>query len=239
MLRYPPYEIQNYNRSNYDEGVIYNADCLDAIKTLPDNSIDCIITDPPYFLGMTHNGQKGNFRDLSICRPFYRELFQEYRRVCKPDACIYFFCDWRGYAFYYPLFDEILRAHNMLVWNKLSGPGNHYAFIHELVLFHAGTGANIGGTNIITDVKSFTSGARSTDGAKVHPTQKPVALISKFIEDSTAPGAIILDTFGGSGSTAVAAVRTGRRFVLMEQDEGYYLTACKRIEDERRAAEAR
>ena len=124
---------------------------------------------------MTHNGQKGNFRDLSICRPFYRDLFNEFRRVCRPEACIYFFCDWRGYAFYYPLFDEILKAHNMLVWNKLSGPGNHYAFIHELILFHAGKGANIGGTNIISDIRAFTSGAKSTDGAKVHPTQKPVA----------------------------------------------------------------
>ena len=136
---------------------------------------------------MTHNGQKGNFRDLSICRPFYRDLFHEFARVAKPEACIYFFCDWRGYAFYYPLFDEILRAHNMLVWNKLSGPGNHYAFIHELVLFHAGKGTNIGGTNIIADVKAFTSGARSTDGVKVHPTQKPVDLIAKFINDSCPP----------------------------------------------------
>lgn len=48
------------------------------------------------------------------------------------------------------------------------------------------------------------------------------------------PRGVILDTFGGSGTTAVAAVRTGRRFVIMEQDEGYYLTACKRLEDEYR-----
>lgn len=120
----------------------------------------------------------------------------------------------------------------MLVWDKLSGPGNHYAFIHELVLFYAGKGANIKGTNIIFDVKSFAGGAKATDGLKVHPTQKPVALIQKFIEDATAPGAVILDTFAGSGTTAVAAVRSGRHFVVMEQDEGYYFTACKRLENE-------
>lgn len=234
MLRYPPLSISTNDRREFNDGTLYNGDCLEIIKDLPAASVDCIITDPPYFLGMTHNGQKGNFRDLSICRPFYRDLFHEFARVAKPEACIYFFCDWRGYAFYYPLFDEILRAHNMLVWNKLSGPGNHYAFIHELVLFHAGKGANIGGTNIIADVKAFTSGARSTDGVKVHPTQKPVDLIAKFINDSCPPRGVILDTFGGSGTTAVAAVRTGRRFVLMEQDEGYFLTACKRLEDEYR-----
>ena len=116
--------------------VIINDDCLEAIKQLPDSCVDCIITDPPYFLGMTHNGKKGNFKDLSICKPFYRELFNEFNRVKKPEACIYFFTDWRGYAFYYPLFDGVLGASNMLVWDKLSGPGNHYAFIHELILFH-------------------------------------------------------------------------------------------------------
>ena len=129
MYRYPSYNLSTTDLREFPGGTLFNGDCLDVIKTLPAASVDCIITDPPYFLGMTHNGQKGNFRDLSICRPFYRDLFHEYRRVAKPEACIYFFCDWRGYAFYYPLFDEILKAHNMLVWDKLSGPGNHYAFI--------------------------------------------------------------------------------------------------------------
>lgn len=234
MLLFPSSDLSINNRQDFDGGTIYNGDCLEIIKELPAASVDCIIADPPYFLGMTHNGQKGNFRDLSICKPFYRELFHEFARVAKPEACIYFFCDWRSYAFYYPIFDEVLKAHNLLVWNKLSGPGNHYAFIHELVIFHAGKGANIGGTNIIADIKAFASGARSTDGEKVHPTQKPIGLIAKFINDSCPPGGVILDTFGGSGTTAVAAVRTGRRFVIMEQDEGYYLTACKRLEDEYR-----
>lgn len=234
MHLYPSCNLSTINLREFSEGTIYNGDCLEAIKTIPAASVDCVITDPPYFLGMTHNGQKGTFRDLSICRPFYRELFEEFRRVCRPEACIYFFCDWRGYAFYYPLFDEILKAHNMLVWNKSSGPGNHYAFIHELVLFHAGKGINIRGTNIISDIKSFSAGAKSIDGAKVHPTQKPISLIQRFITDATKPGDVILDTFGGSGTTAVAAVRSGRCFILMEQDEGYYHTACKRLEDEYR-----
>ena len=183
---------------------IYNEDCLEALKRVPDNSVDCIITDPPYFLGMTHNGQKGS---------------------------VYFFTDWRGYAFYYPLFDLYLGASNMIVWNKQSGPGNHYAFIHELILFHCGKGVSIGATNIIDNIRSFASGAKLVEGEKVHPTQKPVALIRKLIEDSTKPGDLILDTFGGSGTTAVAAIESDRNFVLMEQDEIYYFTAQKRIKD--------
>ena len=91
MNLYPSYNLSTTDLREFSGGTIYNGDCLEAIKTLPEASVDCIITDPPYFLGMTHNGQTGSFKDLSICRPFYRELFEEFRRVCRPEACIYFF----------------------------------------------------------------------------------------------------------------------------------------------------
>lgn len=67
MFRYPSCNLSTYDRREFPGGTVYNGDCLDVIKTLPESSVDCIVTDPPYFLGMTHNGQKGNFRDLSIC----------------------------------------------------------------------------------------------------------------------------------------------------------------------------
>ncbi len=70
MYRYPSYNLSTTDLREFPGGTLFNGDCLDVIKTLPAASVDCIITDPPYFLGMTHNGQKGNFRDLSICRPF-------------------------------------------------------------------------------------------------------------------------------------------------------------------------
>ncbi len=64
MFRYPSCNLSTYDRREFPGGTVYNGDCLDVIKTLPESSVDCIVTDPPYFLGMTHNGQKGNFRDL-------------------------------------------------------------------------------------------------------------------------------------------------------------------------------
>lgn len=50
---------------------IYNEDCLEGINRIPDESIDAIITDPPYFVGMTHNGKKGDYNDLLIMKPFF------------------------------------------------------------------------------------------------------------------------------------------------------------------------
>lgn len=78
-------------------------------------------------------------------------------------------------------------------------------------------------------MKAFSSGAAKTDGKKVHPTQKPVELIAKCIEDSTEPGAVVLDTFMGSGTTAVACIRTGRNYIGFELNERYHALALERI----------
>ena len=211
---------------------LLQGDCIDLLPKIPDGSINSIITDPPYFLGMTHNGQKGCFNDLAICKPFYQKLFTEYKRVLKPDGCVYFFCDWRSYAFYYPIMNGILGVKNMLVWDKKSGPGNFYNYQHELILFTTKRNAlNVKGSyNIITGILSFSSGAKKTNGEKIHPTQKPIELIEKFIRDSTDSGDTVLDSFAGSGTTGVACINTGRRFIGIELDDNYFAIAKQRIE---------
>lgn len=237
-------------RLNY----IDNCDCLEGLKEIPDNSVDAIITDPPYFLSMGHAGssqtaktKKKNgtqllsnrsFNDLAICAPFYEKLFSEYRRVLKDDGHFYFFTDWRGYAFYFPLINAALPVRNLIVWDKKSGPGSFYTFSHELVIF--GTAApklrHRGGSNVWR-MNGFTSGAKKTNGAKLHPTQKPIELITKMIEDSTDPGAVVLDTFMGSGTTAVACIKTGRNYIGFEIDKQYHKIAQERIDEATKEAQ--
>lgn len=227
-------------RLNY----IDNIDCLEGLKEIPDNSVDLVITDPPYFLSMGHAGDRDNakkmqlnsnrtFNDLAIAKPFYAQLFQEFRRVLKEDGSFYFFTDWRGYAFYFPIINAELPVRNLIVWDKKSGPGSYYSFAHELIIF--GTARpkllNAGGTNVWR-MAGFNSGAKSTNGEKVHPTQKPVGLIAKAIEDATEPGGVVLDTFMGSGTTALACLRTGRRFIGFELDEKYHAIALERVAEE-------
>ena len=209
---------------------LMHGDCLDLLAKVPDGSIDSIITDSPYFLGMTHNGHKGCFNDLAICKPFYETLFTEYKRVLQPDGCVYFFCYWRSYAFYYPLFDAILKADNMLVWVKHGRPTKyHYGYGNELIIFSGKIHKSVI-SNVITDVKSFNRGAERTNGEKVHPTQKPIELIEKFILDSTDERDTVLDSFMGSGTTGVACINTNRRFIGMELDDAYFNIAQQRIE---------
>ena len=225
-------------RLNY----IDNIDCLEGLAAIPDKSVDCIITDPPYFLSMGHAGSKTNakagemltsnrtFNDLAICTPFYKALFSEYARVLKEDGSFYFFTDWRGYAYYFPLINAALPVRNMIAWDKKSGPGSFYSFAHELIIFgtykpktKSGVGTNV------WRLPAFNSGAQSTNGEKVHPTQKPVELIEKMIQDSTEPGAVVLDTFMGSGTTAVACIKTGRSYIGFELDEKYHEIAQQRV----------
>lgn len=227
-------------RLNY----IDNCDCLEGLREVPDSSVDLIVTDPPYFLSMGHAGSKTNvtrgaseqlntnrcFNDLAICTPFYSQLFAEYRRVLKEDGSFYFFTDWRGYAYYFPLLNAELPVRNMLVWDKKSGPGSFYSFAHELIVFGTykpKTKKGVG-TNVLR-FPAFCSGAAKTDGEKVHPTQKPVELISKLIEDSSEPGATVLDTFMGSGTTAVACLKTGRNYIGFELDKQYHAIAEQRV----------
>lgn len=227
-------------RLNY----IDNVDCLEGLREIPDNSVDLVLTDPPYFLSMGHAGDKKNaknvnnlmlnsnrtFNDLAIAKPFYSQLFSEYRRVLKEDGAFYFFTDWRGYAFYFPIINAELPVRNLIVWDKKSGPGSYYSYAHEFIIY--GTAApkllHAGGTNVWR-MAAFSSGAKSTNGEKVHPTQKPVELLAKMIEDSTEPGGIVLDTFMGSGTTAVACLRTGRHYIGFEIDEKYHAIAQQRI----------
>lgn len=226
-------------RLNY----IDNCDCLEGLKEIPDDSVDLIITDPPYFLSMGHAGSSTTatkhseqlasnraFNDLAICTPFYRQLFQEYRRVLKDTGSFYFFTDWRGYAYYFPLINQELPVRNMIVWDKKSGPGSFYSFAHELIIFGTYLPKTKGGvgTNVWREA-AFNSGAKKTNGEKVHPTQKPVELIRKMIENSSEPGGVVLDTFMGSGTTAVACLQTGRNYIGFEIDEKHHATAQQRI----------
>ena len=67
-----------------------------------------------------------------------------------------------------------------------------------------------------------------------HPTQKPVALFEYLIKTYTQPNELVLDNCSGSGTTAIASIRTGRRFICIEKDPEYWKASCKRLEDEQR-----
>ena len=92
-----------------EANTINNLDCLDGLAQMPDGCAKLIVADPPYFMGLTHNGQHGQFNDLAVAKPFYRQLAQQLRRILNDHGEFYIFMDWRGCAFYYPIFADFCR----------------------------------------------------------------------------------------------------------------------------------
>lgn len=205
--------------------------CLEGMRKLPSGCARLIIADPPYSMGLTANGRHGEFTDLEIARPFYESLAAECDRVLAPNGEIYIFMDWRGTAFYYPIFQEYLPIKNMIVWDKLTGPGNFYNSSHEFILYGTKNPQARKHSRNVWRERGFTSGSIKTDGPKIQEAQKPVALIQRIIADASLPGDLVVDPFGGSATTAVAAINTRRDYILFELSPTRAAAAERRVRE--------
>jgi DNA modification methylase len=157
------------------------------------------------------------------------------------NGAIHFCCmDWRHLETLFAATKGIYsELKNLCVWNKSNaGMGSLYRSKHELVLvFKVGTAAHVNNVGLErhgrnrTNVWDF-AGQTSLKGAKnklaLHPTVKPVALVAEAIRDCSHHGGIILDPFGGAGTTCIAAERTGRRARLIELDPIYVDVTIRR-----------
>lgn len=208
---------------------LYHGDCLEVLKNLPDKSVDMVLTDPPYYVGMTSNSQKATFNELSMLKPFFKELFNEIKRVLKDDGLVYCFTDWRTYPFLQPLINDIIPVKNMLIWDKAGRISPNYGFYHELIIFAGNNKRRICKKNIFKAPNLNTNDSKAKNGERLHTAQKPIELLQELIMDGSDENNVILDCFMGSGSTGVACVNTGRKFIGIELDEHYFKVASDRI----------
>lgn len=230
---------------------IYNMDCLDGMKAMPDGSVDLIVTDPPYeFKGTTGGGAFGTFRGKSASkkgRTYHAELtpisegisdefLAEMCRVCKIPN-IYLFCN----KVQVPQFLNfgISKGLNfdILTWHKPDPTpmcGNKYLSDTEYIIFLRGKGAHVYGS-YETKRKWFLQNTNTAD--KVlwgHPTIKPLNIIQTLIVNSSQEGDTVLDPFMGSGTTPVACIKEKRNYIGFEINKEYYDIANKRIDFEKR-----
>src|SRR6266566_6626904 len=213
---------------------IYLGDCLDILKTLPDESIDCIISDPPYginYLSRSHslpltkiaNDGQGAYTLLD------KALAIAWHKL-KPDRHVYIFTNWQAFEGMAPIVRKYFRLKGALAWiknNRTRGDlkGN-YGYQYEMVLYaHKGRRWLFGKRD--SDVLQFNKVPTSQ---MQHPTEKPIKLLEYLIGKSTAVGEVVLDMFMGSGSTCVAAKNTGRRYIGIEMEPTWFAVAKKRLE---------
>jgi site-specific DNA-methyltransferase (adenine-specific) len=145
----------------------------------------------------------------------------------KDNTAIYCFCSWHNVDVFKKAFERHFKLKNILVWVKNNhGSGDlkaSYAPKHELVLY-GNKGRRIFCGKRMEDV-IFANKTKNVN----HPTEKPVDLLEQFINNSTEKNEVVFDGFMGSGSTGVACVNTGRHFIGIELDPGYFEIAQKRI----------
>ncbi len=200
------------------------ADCIEFLRSLPPDSLDCIATDPAY-AGMNQHMQFGHGRivgryqnkgeqDAKWFAEFhddpdsYREFLRECYRVLRPDRHIYIMFDSFSLISLAHVVREVFDVKNLVVWDKVNiGMGHYFRRQHETVLF-ASKGKRKLSRRDLPDVWRIKRLYRTQ-----YPTQKPVALFSRMLEGSVVPGMTVCDPFVGTGSAAIAALQAGCHFI--------------------------
>lgn len=223
---------------------LYLGDCLEILPTLP--AVDHIICDPPYEVDV-HNSNKKNaaklerydgakgfdlidFESVELVRaPFVQAA------AAKCRGWFIAFCTSEGVARWADVINAQpgLKYKRACVWVKpdstpqLNGQGPAQGAEH-FVCAWGGAGHsrwNAGGKRGV-----YTHPVNYPGRTGLHPTEKPVPLMVELLRDFTRAGQVICDPFMGSGTTGVACVETGRRFIGIEISEKYFDVACRRIE---------
>ena len=181
---------------------LIQGDCLEVMKTLPDNSVDAVVTDPPY-------------------PDYYKTEYQYVDGMI--DFLNQFAC--RQLVFWTAKMPFPLDYTAIHIWDKKTGCGSEYERIFErnghknFKMFRHYL------------INSTVAASFTRDTFTGHKSQKPIALMRNLIEKFTKPGDTVFDPFMGSGTTGVACVQTGRHFIGIEKDPIYFKIATRRIED--------
>ncbi|MCD9529823.1 DNA-methyltransferase [Photobacterium carnosum] len=196
---------------------LYQQDAVEWLSSLTDNSIDLLITDPPYEslekhrkIGTTtrlknSKSSSNQWFDIFPNQRFQTLLEQAYR-VLKPNSHFYLFCDQETMFYIKPIAEQAgFKFWKPIVWDKVAiGMGYHYRARYEFILFFEKGKRKLANLSI-PDVLEFKRVYRG------YPTEKPVPLIKILIEQSSVVGDIVVDPFFGSGSTLIAAQQLQRQ----------------------------
>jgi site-specific DNA-methyltransferase (adenine-specific) len=203
------------------ENKIYSGDCLEILKTIETESVDLIITDPPY-------GTKTNQRDTFMIGEFSNIMplvLPELFRVMKKDGGIYCFTSWTMMSDWLLRYQQYFKLQNIIIWDKERHSGCYssqsWQFTWEGIFY------GIKGKRPIR--KYMRDVIKSDEKGRRIAMQKPVDVIEKLIIASSDEGQTILDPFSGTGSTLIACKNTNRKFIGIEINDGFLSLSKKRI----------
>ncbi|HCE4999480.1 TPA: site-specific DNA-methyltransferase [Vibrio parahaemolyticus] len=225
---------------------IKNKCCIEMMKSMSDECVDLLLTDPPYKITqggrskkVARNEVKGIF-DRNRLGSRNGKLFQhndikfsdwlpEAYRVLKDGSHAYVMVNDKNMQ---ELLNEAsnvgFKLHNILVWKKNNATPNRWYMKNSefIVMFRKGKAKVINdcGSTSVFEIDNIR-------GDRLHPTQKPVELFEKLILNSTMPGQVVFEPFSGSGSCLVACQNTGRHCVSAELDKAYFDVSVMRVKE--------
>lgn len=222
---------------------VYNMDCLDGFKLIDDESIDLIVTDPPYKI--TSRGGSGNMggywtSDIAKSGKIFdnnsieiKDYAKELYRVLKDKSILYIMTNNVNLI---EMLNELTNVGfhfvKSLIWEKNNKIcGRYYMGCYEyILLFRKGGDRPINNPNTPDILRVPINKMKDSDGSNIHDTEKPVDLMKTLIENSSNKGDLILEPFAGSGSTLLAAKELARNFIGFEIDTRYYEVSKNRLD---------
>ena len=234
-----------YHKADYKDnlGMCFNTNTLSLLKDIPSESIDLVVTDPPYKMtargshgntgGMlakkiTMNGNVFDHNDISIS-DYANDLY----RVLKDGSHCYIMTNHVNLIEMLNTMTDVgFHFIKSLIWDKGNKiMGRFYMSQYEYILFfRKGKGVQINNCGT-SDILSFPNKKlKGEDGSNLHDTEKPVELMKVLIENSSKPNDIVLEPFMGIGATCIACKECGRRYIGCEIDKKYFDIAVKRLQ---------
>jgi len=217
---------------NYPEDFInkvIQGDCLKVMKDIPDNSVDLVLTDPPYGIEYKRHIPYPRYEKIDNDNnlDWLPLVIKEMYRVLYERGNMYMFCNWQNVDIFKTEISKHFTIRNMLIWNKGGGGMGDlkttYGSVYEICFFANKKPSKLNGRRD-NDVINL-----SRSGNKFHPTEKPISLIGYLIRKSSNESDLILDPFLGSGTTAVAAKQLKRNFIGIEISPEYCKIANERL----------
>ncbi len=225
---------------------ILRGDSKDIIKRIPDNSIDFILTDPPYNLGQHSTGNiplpgrsamNNDVAEWDMIDFNPEEWADEFIRILKPTGNLFIFTSYNQLGRWYNCLDHKFDTSNFMVWHKTNPAPKIFkaGFLNSCeMIFTCWNKKHTWNFISQSEMHNFIESPICMRPERLsdpkHPTQKPVAILKKMIEIATNKNDIIFDPFMGVGSMGVAALSLDRRFIGVEIDENYFNAAKKRID---------
>lgn len=211
---------------------IYNEDCLAGMARMESDSVDLIVTDPPYFV-LEKQEWDMQWKSLEEYMAWFDKVFAEMWRVLKDGGQLYSFFSQKYMNEYFKRYSP----KRMLVWwhRNLSQPTNDmWLYQYDPIFYHVKgdkptsfNGHFAWGYN--SDVLEYPKPQRWEGTERYHPSEKNLKSIFRIISISSEEGDTVLDPFMGSGTTAVAAVQANRQFIGFEKEPKYADVANRRI----------